>query len=241
MLIARLMLIVSVMLCIKVSVAQVGFSEWETAYFSTNATKEQKDFLKKVEFPRSLQFPKIKPLKYGFDNIYCWNIYLRKCFAAFFTESKSYEFNKTATLVYGLLCPGNYETLNYHPQLKSSINDTLWSENIYNSLIPFFSESWKLLDSDTRKIYTEIINHIDNYLKTFNYQSELKYQQQLENQFKQENFTLFSSNSSSKNEYRKAEAFIFRRINDSKANNGNWNILWMRKMIQKLKAELKIS
>jgi hypothetical protein len=235
------MLILSVLLCIQVSRAQVGFSDWETTYFMANATKEQKDFLKKVEFPRSVQFPKIKPLKYGFDNIFCWNIYLRKCFAAFFTESKSYEFNKTATLVYGLLCPGNYETLSYHPQLKASINDTLWSENVYNSLIPFISESWKLLDANTRNIYTEIIRHIDIYLQEFDYQAEFKYQQKLEKQVKLENFTLFSDNSSSKNEFRKAEAFIFRRISDSKAQNGNWTILWMQKMVNQLKKELKIS
>jgi hypothetical protein len=81
----RTVLVFPILFFIEASFAQTGFSDWETSYFSINATIEQKEFVNKVEFPRNIPFPKIKPYKFGFDNIFCWNIYLKKYFAAFFT------------------------------------------------------------------------------------------------------------------------------------------------------------
>lgn len=168
--------------------------------------------------------------------MHCWNIYLKKCFAAFFTESKSYSFNKTATLVYGLLNLGNYETISFHPQLKSNINDTVWVEEVYHSLIPVIKESWNILDQDTKRIYTEIIKYTETYIHTFNFKEELKYQKEAP----LEKFISCSCKSSGKNEFRKAEAFIFRRICDSHAGKGNWTIPWTKKMLLILQTELDI-
>jgi hypothetical protein len=240
MLLTRSLLIVSIFFIVEVSKAQIGFSDWETAYFSMNATKEQKDFIDKVVFPRSIHFPKIKPFKYGFDNIHCWNIYLKKCFAAFFTESKSYAFNKTASLTYGILNLGNYDTFRFHSQLKSSINDTSWTEMVYNDLMPDFRESWNLLDPETQSIYVDIIRHTDRYLKTFNFQDELKYQKKLSDESNLDGFIRHSYDSSDSSEYRKAEAFVFRRIYDSKTGNGNWTVPWIRKMLDNVKEQLGI-
>jgi hypothetical protein len=236
----RVLFFITISFIIPASKAQTGFSDWEIAYFKMNSTYAQKEFIDKVEFPRDINFPKLKPKKFGFDDIHCWNIYLKKCFAAFFTESKYYAFNKATTLVYGILSLGNYDTYSFQSQLKSSLNDTLWAEKVYISLIPVFTESWKLLDPNTRKIYSEIIKHTENYLKKFSYQAELQYLNKVKKESKLENFTLFSYNSSYKNDFRKAETFVFRRINDAKSGNGNWTITWISKMIKKLKTQLRI-
>ena len=236
----RLLPFLQILFLVQICNAQIGFSDWETKYFSTNATPEQKDFLKKVVFPRNIHFPRIKPYKYGFDNMHCWNIYLKKCFAAFFTETKSYDFNRTASLTYGILNIGNYDTYNFHSQLKSSISDTGWVELVYAALIPFFKESWGLLDPKSRYVYNEIARHTESYLNNFNYDEEKEYLEKLDSDLKPDNFIDFSPNSLSKNEYRKAEAFVFRRIDEAKAEKGNWTIPWIRKMIIRAKQDLGI-
>jgi hypothetical protein len=237
---SMIMVFVIISFIIPFSKAQVGFSDWEIDYFKINSTNVQKKFIDTVEFPRNLNFPKLKLKKFGFDEIYCWNIYLKKCFAAFFTESKSYAFDKAVTLVYGILSLGNYDTFSFQSQLKSSLNDTIWAENVYTSLIPVLKKGWNILDPETKNIYSEIILYTENYLKRFNYQSELLYQQKLQEQSKIENFTLYGCQATCKKEFRKAEAFIFRRINDSNSGKGNWTIQWISKMLSKLKAQLGI-
>jgi hypothetical protein len=236
----RLFLIITVLFSIQVSKSQTGFSDWETAYFSLNATAAQKDFIKTVEFPRCISFPKIKPFRYGFDNIYCWNIFLKKYFAAYFTEAKYYSFNKTASLTYGILNLGNYDNFHFSLQLKSSINDTAWVENVYSALKPIIRQSWDLLDSDTRFVYVEILYHTKNFLDRFDYQEELRYQQMLSINSKSDEFIVHGYKSSEINEFRKAEAFVFRRINDSQVQKGNWTISWIRKMITDVMNELGI-
>ena len=221
--------------------AQEGFSDWEKSYFTKNASSKQQEFVKKVTFPDKIEVPKVKPARFGMNEKQGWDACLKRSFAAFFTEAKSYRYSKTVTLVYGLFNLGNYDAFKYQPALKNHFNDTAWVEETFSTLLPLFKESWYLLDNDTRIIYVSIIKHTERYLRTFDYQQELKYHRQLVLIHKQDDFIIKSSNSASKNEFRKAEAFIFRRIKDAKENKGNWTVNWLQKMLKNLKLRLLIN
>jgi hypothetical protein len=220
--------------------AQTGFSEWEWYYFTKNASTAQQDFVQNVVFPRDLLFPKIETSRTFSDQRGLWNIFLKKCFAGFFTESKSYGFNKSVSLVYGLLNLGNYDTYRFHMVLKKNINDTAWVEQLYTALLPVIKESWKLLDAGTMANYKIIISHVENYLKRFDFKAEDAYYRKLQKANTPEYFIIYNPGTVKRNELRKGEAFIFRRMSDSKNGVGNWSIKWGQKMVKKLKADLKI-
>jgi hypothetical protein len=236
----RLWLFVEILVFTHYANAQEGFSSWEKNYFRHYCTLEQKNFINKVEFPSGILFPKIEPVKFCINEQQSWNLFLKKCFAAFFTESKSYAFNKTASLVYGLFNLGNYDTYRIQPILKSNMNDTAWAESVFSSLTPVLKESWILLDAETRNIYSDIICHTENYLKTFNFKKEHAYFVQLQKYSRVDNFIKYNYGSKQANEYRKAEAFVYRRIFDKSRGKGNWTEKWMIKMIKDLKQKLQI-
>lgn len=222
--------------------AQQGFSDWEKSYFKKNSSDEQIAFIKKLKLPDELAFPKIIFEKNVIvDSRYSWCSYLKRSFAAFFTEAKSYKYNKKVALAYGILNLGNYDVFKYHEGLKKCINDTLWVEKTFNTLLPVLKESWYLLDNNTRDIYKSIIKHTENYLGSFNYEEERTYKNQLIVLSKPDDFIVKSRNSNIKNDFRKAEAFIFRRMNDSNERKGNWSIYWARKMLLKIKRSLVIA
>ncbi len=221
--------------------AQEGFSDWEKKYFQENATKSQKEFVKKVTLPFGIKVPNVRPSIYSMDIRRGWDACLKRSFAAFFTESKSYRYNKTVALVYGLFNLGNYDVFKYQSALKEHFNDTLWLENSFTLLLPLFKESWYLLDKETREIYTTILKHSEKYIETFDYEEEKLYCNQLIVLSKPDQFITKSINGSKKNEFRKAEAFIFRRIRDAKEQKGNWTIGWAKKMIDRIKRGLVIS
>jgi hypothetical protein len=221
--------------------AQEGFSEWEKAYFQENATANQKEFVKKVTLPFGIKVPSVRPSIYSMDIRQGWDACLKRSFAAFFTESKSYKHNKTVALVYGLFNLGNYDVFNYQSALKGNFNDTLWIEETFTLLLPLFKESWYLLDNETREIYTTILKHSEKYLETFDYEEERLYCNQLIVLSKPDQFITKSINCSATNEFRKAEAFIFRRIRDAKEQKGNWTVSWAKKMLDRIKRSLVIS
>ncbi len=221
--------------------AQEGFSEWEKNYFQKNASFNQQEFVKKVSFPFCIKLPTVKPSKYSMDIRRGWDACLKRSFAAFFTESKSYKYSKRVALVYGLFNLGNYDVFNYQAALKDNFNDTLWVEETFKAMLPVLKESWYLLDRDTRNIYISILKHADNYLQTFDYEEEKLYCNQLIVLSKPEQFITLGINSKQKNEFRKAEAFIFRRIRNAKEHKGNWTIDWVKKMVNLIKRSLVIS
>jgi len=223
--------------CIK---AQEGFTNWERSYFKKNASLKQQEFVKKISLPFGIKVPNVRPSKYSIDIRQGWDACLKRSFAAFFTESKSYKYNKTVALVYGLFNLGNYDVFKYQTALKEHFNDTLWIEQTFAALQPLLKESWYLLDSETRNIYISILKHIGKYLQTFDYEDEKLYCIQLEVLTKPHQFITKSINSSSRNEFRKAEAFVFRRIRDAKENKGNWTINWAKKMVKRIKRKLMI-
>lgn len=221
--------------------AQHGFSDWEKSYFKKNSTDEQKNFINKLHLPDDLIFPKISLEKNVIiDSRYSWGTYLKRSFAAFFTEAKSYKYNKTVALAYGLLHLGNYDVFKYHKGLKKCLNDTLWVEKTFNTLLPAFKEGWYLLDNNTRAIYKSVLKHTENYVYSFNYEEERTYKNQLIVLSKPEDFITKSRDTNLKNDFRKAEAFIFRRIHDSKGLKGNWTIYWIKKMLVRIKRSLVI-
>lgn len=222
-------------------IAQEGFSDYEKSYFTRNASSQQREFVNKVTFPTTITVPWVNPPDNCKDEKQAWDVCLRRSFAAFFTESKSYGHNKQVALVYGLFLLGNYDVFNYQSALKKQFNDTAWVENTFVAILPMIKESWYLLDKDTRNIYTGIIKHTDRYLKSFDYQREMKYFNELIIFSRQDEFIQKGSLDGPKNELRKAEAFIFRRIKDAHENNGNWNVKWVQKMIIKLKRGLIIA
>lgn len=221
--------------------AQEGFSLWEKKYFQKNASKIQREFVKKVTLPFGIKVPAVKPSIYSLDNRRGWDAFLKRSFAAFFTESRSYRYNKKVSLVYGLFNLGNYDVFNYQNALKVHINDTLWVEENFRLLLPLLKESWYLLDNETRTIYTSILKHAEIYLKTFDFEEEKRYCNQLIVLSKPEQFITKSRGSSSINEFRKAEAFIYRRMRDAKEQKGNWTVNWAKKMLDRIKRSLVIS
>ncbi|NJO88013.1 MAG: hypothetical protein HC831_02895 [Chloroflexia bacterium] len=221
--------------------AQEGFSDWEKTYFQENATESQKEFVKKVTLPFGIKVPNVRPSIYSMDIRRGWDACLKRSFAAFFTESKSYQYNKTVSLVYGLFNLGNYDVFNYQSALKENFNDTLWVEQTFTLLLPLFKESWYLLDSETRDIYAAILKHSEKYLETFDYEGEKLYCNQLIVLSKPDQFIAKSINCSAANEFRKAEAFIFRRMRDTEDQKGNWTVNWAKKMLNRIKRSLVIS
>ena len=221
--------------------AQEGFTSWEKSYFKKNASLKQREFVNKISLPFEINVPNVNPSKYSMDIRRGWDACLKRSFAAFFTESKSYKYNRTVALVYGLFNLGNYDVFKYQTALKENFNDTLWIEDAYSALQPLLKESWYLLDGETRSIYTSILKHTDEYLQTFDYEDEKLYLIQLDVLSKPEQFITQSINSSSRNEFRKAEAYIFRRIRDAKERKGNWSVDWAKKMLRRIKRSLVIT
>ena len=237
----RATLTITILTLLTYSYSQEGFSDWEKSYFNKNASTKQKAFVNRITIPDNLNVPTVKSSSYGKYEKYGWDACLKRSFAAFFTEAKSYGYKRPVALAYGLLNLGNFDVLNYQYALKSHFNDTAWVEQTYKTLTPLIKESWSLLDKNTKLIYISIIKHTERYLRTFNYNEELKYYNQLEKSSTQDQFIVKGNKSTSNSEYRKAETFIFRRIKDANENNGNWNKRWIKKMLIRMKRLLRIA
>ncbi|MDF1549110.1 MAG: hypothetical protein P1P88_14895 [Bacteroidales bacterium] len=221
--------------------AQEGFSNWEKSYFEKNASSQQREFVNNISLPEKIEVPKIKTNSNSLKEKKIWDVFLKRSVAAFLTEPKSYAYNKKVALVYGVLNLGNFDVFYYHEALKNNMNDTAWVENSFLELLPLIKQSWYLLDKETRDLYISIIKHCENYLKSFDYEQEKKYYAQLILLEQEDKFISNSCKSTSINEFRKAEAFIFRRINDAKENQGNWTKKWTMKMLRKLRRSLLIA
>lgn len=221
--------------------AQEGFSNWEKSYFEKNASSQQREFVNRISLPEKIEVPKIKEHTNFSNEKKAWDVCLKRSFAAFLTEPKSYAYNKQVALVYGLFNLGNFDVSTFQQALKNNFNDTAWVENSFLELLPLIKQSWYLLDKETRDLYISIIRHCENYLKSFDFEQEKKYYAQLILLEQEEKFTSKSCKSNSNNDYRKAEAFIFRRIYDAKENNGNWTKKWAVKMLRKVRRSLLIA
>lgn len=221
-------------------IAQEGFDDFEKQYFKKEASEKQKTFVDGLSIPKNIKLPKLDKEFDSYGNKLSWEVYFKKSFASLFVQTKSYSYNKSVAIAYAIFGLANFETRSYIENLKNNLNDTIWMEQTYKEMKPLLVQVWPLLDDSTRTIYVELIRDVDAYMKNFDYGKEKNYLENLK-KFKQE--YKFTSNRRFEEEFyvfRKADAFIFRRIDGSKKGQGNWSEYWVARMIKDLKKTLKI-
>jgi len=231
--ILKLLIISSLLLATLFAQAQKkrGMSKWHYENFEYDATPEQETFVYSVKFPISIPFP----LNYNETFLVNKNNILSSYLASFFTETIGYKYQKEVAIAYGLFQLGNFNDsypstqniIDIKEQLLPYFNDTIWFEETLKAFTPIIKKSWKLLDPKTRDIYIEVFKHTQNYINTFDYIKE--------HQYLSENNVGFTSG-----KFRKAEAFIYRRIDNAQTGKGNWTQAWLIKIMKSIAKILNI-
>jgi hypothetical protein len=221
-------------------IAQEGFDDFEKQYFKKEASEKQKTFVDGITIPKNIKLPKLDKEFDNYGNKLSWDAYFKKSFASWFVQPKSYNYNKSVAIAYGIFGLANFETRFYIENLKNNLNDTIWMEQTYKEMKPVLIQAWPLLDDSTRTIYIELIRDVEVYMKNFDYGKEKNYLENLKKFNQEYKFTSTRLFEEDYYVFRKADAFIFRRINDSKKGLGNWSEYWVAKMIKDLKKTFKI-
>ena len=115
-------------------------------------------------------------------------------------------------------------------------SSTVLQEIAYNWLLPEWKNALSKMNSDKKRLISEILNHMISYTVNYNYKNDLDFYNSCNNGKEYLFTSTFEITNGEanyekgiKNPYRKAEAWVFRRVNQNQMTAGEINA-WLVKI-----------
>lgn len=167
------------------------------------------------EAPKGL--PDLEIYKSGWK----WESFLKEKLDNFMFAPKAYSnVEPYLHIGYGLMSYPDHTTARVIDENKSFVAEVInkiyaskTQELIFNWAMPKVKEAFFALPEKNQEIYVRILDYTKKYLENFDYNKELTYLNNLRKENKEGNFT-GKDPDGKYNDYRKIDAFVFRRVNN---------------------------